>query len=56
MTWKTFTLQEPSMDGAAISGKSIDDQLETIEALNYEIRFVFKESKMYTVLARKKAH
>jgi hypothetical protein len=54
--WKTFTLQEPYSDGASISGKPIEDQLSQIEANGYEIRFVFKESKMYTVLARKKAH
>jgi len=56
MAWKTFTLYEPPSDGASINGKTIDEQFETIEAMNYEIKFVFKESARYTVLARKKAH
>jgi hypothetical protein len=56
MAWKKYTLQEPPNDGAAIVGRPIDSQLDQIEAEGYEIKFVFKESARYTVLARKKAH
>jgi hypothetical protein len=56
MAWKTFTLFEPHSDGAAYSGRPIEEQLDQIEANDYEIRFVFKESARYTVLARRKAH
>ena len=38
------------------NGRPIESQLDQVEAEGYEIRFVFKESARYTVLARKKAH
>jgi hypothetical protein len=56
MAWKTFTLYEPPSDGASTNGRPVEAQLEIIEAEGYEIKFVFKESARYTVLARKKAH
>jgi hypothetical protein len=56
MAWKTFILYEPHNDDASKGVHPIEDQLSQIEANGYEIRFVFKESARYTVLARKKAH
>jgi|HubBroStandDraft_1064217.scaffolds.fasta_scaffold80799_2 hypothetical protein len=56
MAWKKYVLQEPPNDGAAINGRPIESQLDQVEAEGYEIKFVFKESARYTVLARKKSH
>jgi len=52
MAWKTFLLQMPYTDGASTDGKTLEEQLNQIEANGYDIRFIFKESKMYTVLAK----
>ncbi len=56
MAWKTFQLQEPGSDGTTTYGKTIEAQLDQIEANGYEVRFVFKEARMYYVLAKRKAH
>ncbi len=57
MAWKTFTFYEPgTLDGVTYDGKPVSDILNEIEAQGYEIRFVFKKAKQYTVLARRKAH
>ncbi len=54
MAWKKFLLQEPHPEN--FPEHSVEAQLEIIEADGYEIRFVFREAGVYTVLARRKAH
>lgn len=56
MAWKTFVFYEPNTDAAYPLGKPVEDILTQIELQDYDIRFVFKETNRYTVLARKKAH
>ncbi len=53
--WKKFELQAPYYDGASSDGKTVESQLDQIEANGYDIRFVFKEAAIYIVLAKKKA-
>jgi hypothetical protein len=59
MAWKTFTFYEPHYDGGTSIGANeltVAQQLDKIEAEGYEIRFVERAARQYTVLARKKAH
>lgn len=54
MAWKKFLLQEPHPEN--FPEHSVEAQLDAIEDIGYEIRFVFKEAGAYTVLAKYKAH
>jgi len=57
MAWKTFVFYEPHYDGGTSTNDLLVEQvLDNIEAQGYEIRFVFRDARQYTVLARKKAH
>jgi hypothetical protein len=54
MAWKTFTFYERS--DMYSNELPVEQVLDNIEAQGYEIRFVFRDARQYTVLARKKAH
>ncbi len=51
MAWKTFTFYEPGLPNGPT--RPVEDVFNQIEAEGYEIRFVFKESARYIVLAKR---